>query len=375
MVSSRKAFSPLQVGELSLQHRFVLAPLTRFRNEAVTHDPRPLMEEYYEQRATKGGLLITEATFIGEDAGGYPHAPGIYSQSQIAKWKKITDRVHKKGGHIYLQLWHIGRAAHSSNIGKNPVSSSDVPISGTTRDSQGREVPHEVPTPLTIPQIKELVQTYKVAAENAIKAGFDGVEIHSANGYLPMQFLEDSVNKRTDEYGGSIENRARFVLEIADAVVGALGPKKVGIRFSPWNAFQSMEDSDPISLYSYTLSQLQERHPDLAYVHLVEPRAAREKNPEITLSPFRKVWHGVLLTCGGYDAQSGIDQIETGGSDLVAFGKLFLANPDLVRRLENGYPLNAPDFKTFYSQTEAGYTDYPFYESTPISVTLSTDAN
>lgn len=234
-VSQSVLFQPIKVGNHQLEHRVVLCPLTRCRAD-VNHVPTDLMKEYYTQRTTKGGLLITEATFISPTAGAYPQVPGIYNEEQVAAWKKITDAVHAKGGIIYLQLWHVGRATSSKLLpdGKQPVSASAVAIQGPNLLGDEYEVPH----PLSVEEIAEIVQDYVKASENAIRAGFDGVEIHSANGYLLDQFINTSSNKRTDQYGGSIENRARFTLEVVDAVTKAIGHNRTGIRFSPWSEFQ-----------------------------------------------------------------------------------------------------------------------------------------
>jgi len=363
------AFTGIQVGELQLGHRIVLAPLTRFRATKGTHVPQAMSEIYYEQRASGGGLLITEATYIAADAGGSLRVPGIFNHDQIVAWKKITDRVHKKGGYIFCQLWHQGRASNSSASGKAIVSSSDVPIQGNTQDAHGNIVPHETPRSLTSTEIKDMIQTYKVASLNAIQAGFDGVEIHSANGYLPNQFLEDGVNKRTDEYGGPIGNRARFVLEIVDEITKAIGEKKVGIRFSPWGTFNDMSDSDPLHTYSYTIQQLQERNPNLAYIHLIEPLIAGNSTLEDdghlskkSLIHFRHIWKGVLITAGGYVTTQSLDKIENRETDLMAFGKVFIANPDLPKRLQHNLPLHPYDRSTFYTFDEKGYIDYPFFD-------------
>jgi len=374
-MSGHKAFTSIKVGDLLLQHRVVLAPLTRYRNEKDTRIPLALGEEYYEQRASQGGLLISEATLIAEDAGHYARAPGIYSPAQVDAWKRVTTRVHNKGGYIFNQIWHIGRAAQSSFLGKQPVSSSDIPISGDTQNKAGEKVPYDVPRPLTVAEIKDLVHTYKTAAENSQKAGFDGVEIHAANGYLPDQFIQDGVNKRTDQYGGSAENRARFLLEIVESVSEVFGQTRVGIRFSPWSVFQSMSDSDPIATYSYILKALHERFPELAYVHFVDPKssasAENKEKPEVDLSHFREVWKGVFLSTGGHTPESGLAKVENGNVDLVGYGKYFISNPDLPKRLELGVALTPFDFKTFYGGEEKGYVDYPTHQPTPISVTVS----
>ncbi|KAI8888868.1 FMN-linked oxidoreductase [Backusella circina FSU 941] len=362
-MSAPALLSPLKLGKQELKHRVVLAPLTRFRAD-INAVPTDLMKEYYSQRTTPGGLLITEATFITRVAGSYPCTPGIYNQEQIQAWRKITDEVHSKGGIIYLQLWHIGRAAlAANNLGQQCVSSSDIPIQGCNLMGQPLEKPHA----LTIPEIKDVIQDYRQAALNAVEAGFDGVEIHSANGYLPDQFLNSSCNNRTDIYGGSAENRCRFSLEIVDAVADAIGAERTAIRLSPWSEFQDMKDDTPYETWGYLAKSLQANHSNLAYVHMIEPRADfcidEYVKPNDSLDPFRKEWKGPFISAGGYTyhTKDAFDVAESTGN-LISFGRLFIANPDLVERLRNDWPLNKYDRDTFYSTEAAGYTDYPFYK-------------
>lgn len=365
-MSTKAIFSPIKLGNNLLKHRVVLAPLTRFRAtlEAV---PTDLQREYYEQRASDGGLLITEATFISRLAGGYKRAPGIYNKEQIEEWKKVTSAVHKKNGLIFLQLWHIGRASLKvlNPNGEQIVSASDIPISGKSLLG----VDHEVPRPLEIDEIKAITQEYRQAALNAVEAGFDGVEIHGANGYLIDQFINTSSNKRTDIYGGSIENRARFALEVVDAIVDAIGAERTAIRFSPGGAFQDMKDDSVVETWSYLTSQLQKNHPDLAYLHFIEARA--DLRDEITapstvdtLEPYRQIWKGPFIAASGFSTSTehAIDLAEKTGN-LIAFGRAFIANPDLPERLRNNWPLNPYNRATFYNSTAEGYTDYPFYDS------------
>ncbi|KAG2199240.1 hypothetical protein INT47_010615 [Mucor saturninus] len=362
-MSTPALFSPIKIGKNQLEHRVVLAPLTRFRADENAV-PTDLQVEYYAQRATKGGLLITEATFITHKAGSYPHAPGIYSQDQIAGWKKVTDAVHAKGGVIYLQLWHIGRAAMSAHIGEQPVSSSDIAITGVNLLG----LPQEKPRALSIPEMKDLLQDYRQAALNAIEAGFDGVEIHSANGYLLDQFINTSCNNRTDIYGGSIENRCRFPLEVVDTVVEAVGAERTAIRFSPWSEFQDMKDDTPYETWGYLCKSLQEKHSDLAFVDFIEPRAdfcvdVYTKQAD-TLEPFRQTWKGPMISAGGFtfNTERAFEVAEKTGN-MIGFGRLFIANPDLVERLRNGWPLNKYNRDTFYTNSAEGYTDYPFYKN------------
>lgn len=354
-------FNPIKVGNVELKHRIAMAPLTR--NRSPKHIPGELVQEYYEQRAsTPGTLLITEATFIAPQASGYaPLVPGIWSEEQVEGWKKVFERVHAKKSYAYVQLWALGRQAIPDAIealGYDYVSASDVQMEGRPK----------APRPLTKDEIKQYVQFYAEAAKNAIRAGADGVEIHSANGYLPDQFLHENSNKRTDEYGGSIENRARFTLEIVDAVIAAVGADKVGIRLSPWNDFGSMSYGvSPIPQFSYVIAQLEERAQAgnrLAYVHLVE---ARVTGHEFTDRPgdnsfLRSVWHGVLIRAGGLTDTAE----ETADSDpqtIVAIGRNFISNPDLPVRIQNKYPLTKYNRELFYTTGAEGYTDYPFYKA------------
>ncbi|KAK0229230.1 NADH:flavin oxidoreductase/NADH oxidase [Armillaria nabsnona] len=362
-----KLFQPINVGSLLLKHRVVMAPMTRLR-ASKTHLPIVgIVKEYYEQRAhTPGTLLITEATLIAEKAGGYEHVPGIWNQDQIDAWKGkyISDAVHAKGSYIFCQLYALGRAADPKVLaseGLSYVSASDIQLSTET----------VAPRPLTVEEIREYVQLYVQAARNAISAGFDGVEIHGAHGFLPDQFTRDVSNSRTDAYGGSLQNRTRFPLEVVDAVVEAVGSERVGYRISPWSSLFDMKMADPVPTFTYLVSQLKARQPKLAYLHVVEPRVigmddrnvedigAHEGNDFI-----RTLWAPkALISTGGYNRQSAIDTAESKGG-LIAFGRQFLANPDVVYRLEKNLALDTYNRETFYSPGDApiGYTDYPFSE-------------
>lgn len=373
-------FKPLQVGSIKLEHRIVLAPLTRMRatkeSEGV-YVPNDLLVEYYSQRASKGGLLLSEATPISRLAAGYRGSPGIFTSSQISGWKKVTDAVHAKGGYMFNQLWHVGRATTPGMLGGVPtVSSSNISISGKAVD--GTDYADSPPKPLTPEEIKELVAEYAAAAKRSIEAGFDGVEIHAANGYLLDQFLHDNVNVRTDSYGGSIENRARFPLEVIKSVTAAIGADKTGIRLSPYNFFQDTKDSDPYTHWAYIIAQIAglPKESRLAYVHMVEPRfdeklAEEEKLKRLpgdisSLTPFKRILEkgGVkLIAAGAFNRINSVPKLEAQEADLVAFGKLFIANPDLPKRLAEGLPLNPPDRSTFYGADppNKGYTDYPFF--------------
>ncbi|KAJ7779061.1 hypothetical protein B0H16DRAFT_1500980 [Mycena metata] len=381
-MADSKLFQPISLGNILLQHRVVMAPLTRFRTDAA-HIPLPHVQDYYSQRAsTPGTLIITEATFIAPRAGGYNHVPGIWSPHQIEQWKKITDAVHANDSHIYLQLWALGRAARPAELTAEDgsslpyVSASDIPL----RERPSTEIR---PRPLSIPEIHEYVALYASAASNAVhKAGFDGVEIHNANGYLLDQFLQDVSNTRTDEYGGSVENRCRFSLAVVDAVVRAVGPKSTGIRISPWNSWQNMGMQDPKPTFAYLATELVNRHPELAYLHAVDPRVdastARAVVPDGWSNDFlRAIWLSPLsarrfISAGGYTLplarQSADDD-----NDLVAFGRQFISNPDLPYRLLHGIPLNDYDRKRFYGPSTLdpkGFTDYPFADGNEYSPSI-----
>ncbi|KAF1996297.1 FMN-linked oxidoreductase [Amniculicola lignicola CBS 123094] len=387
-------FKPVQIGALSLEHRVVQAPLTRMRGtkeEDAVVVPNDLMLEYYSQRANKGGLQLTEATDICKYASGYPGVSGIFTPSQIAGWKKITDAVHAKGGLIVSQLWHTGRASCASFRGGNqPWSSSEHPMDGNYLD--GTSCAENPPRPMTVDEIHATVKEWGAAAKRAIEAGFDGVEIHGANGYLLDQFLHDNVNTRTDEFGGSIENRAKFPLMVIQEVSKAIGHDKVGIRLSPYNYFQQTKDSNPNEHWSYLcekIASLSENERP-AYVHMVEPRfdevldeqakldalsaytSGKGVEAEATvkakpngLSQFRNILSkgGVkFIAAGGFNRDNAAPKVEAGDADAIIFGRWFIANPDLPKRLAEGLKLNECDRTTFYGGNAKGYTDYPFFE-------------
>jgi len=360
-------FSPLQLGEVKLTHRVVMAPLTRMRSAQPGNVPQDMNVEYYSQRATNGGLIITEATQISPQGLGYPGTPGIHSAEQINGWQKVVNAVHERGGLIFLQLWHVGRISHSSLHTNNalPVAPSAVRPSGDAYTSDGRMVPFETPRALERQEILAIVEDYKKAAQNAQKAGFDGVELHGANGYLIDQFLRDRTNLRTDEYGGSIENRTRFLVEVAQAVVGVWGGARVGVRFSPFGSFGDMGDSHPEELFSLAVSKMAAL--GLAYIHLVEPRQDGGNGFDISRwastpigSIFRDKFPGKIIAAGGYTGELAESAIAAGDVDAVAFGRNFIANPDLPKRLAVGAELNLYLRDSFYGGTEKGYTDYPF---------------
>lgn len=345
---------PLQVGDLTLPNRIIMAPLTRSRSGA-TRIPNDLMLEYYVQRAT-AGLILSEATIIDEKAAGYAATPGIYSEDQIQGWKNITKAVHNKGGRIFSQLWHVGRVSDPMFLsGDLPVAPSAVKPAGhvsLVRPLKDYVTPRE----LTKNEVKQLVQKYKQAAKNAKAADFDGVELHAANGYLVDQFLQEKTNLRTDEYGGSIENRARFLLEITDALIEVYGPGRVGVHLAPRMDSHDMGDSNPIALFGYVARELGKRK--IAFIF------TREAQGPDFLGPYlKKEFGGVLIANQKYTKTTAEESINRGDADAVAWGSAFIANPDLPARLLENLPLNQPDTNTFYQGGAKGYTDYPFFKS------------
>jgi N-ethylmaleimide reductase len=351
-------FSPYRLGDLELGNRLVMAPMTRSR--AVDGNvPNSLAAAYYAQRAS-AGLIITEATQVSPQGVGYIRTPGIHSAEQVAGWKTITDAVHRAGGKIFSQLWHVGRVSHPDfHDGALPVAPSALPVEGDAYTPRG---PAKLVTPraLETNEIPGIVAQFRKAAENAKAAGFDGVELHGANGYLLDQFLRDGSNRRTDAYGGSVENRARLGLEVADAAIGVWGPQRVGYKLSPYFSGYSMSDSNPIETFSFIAAQLSKR--GLLYLHVSEAVAGPMAAPAGTrrATPIlREAFDGTLIANGGYDSASGQAVIARGEADLVAFGVPFLANPDLPVRYQTNAGLNAPDQVTFYAGEEKGYIDYP----------------
>ena len=352
----------IRVGRYNLKNRVVMAPLTRRR---ATDDlvPKDIMRIYYEQRVS-AGLIISEATNISPQALGYMNSPGIFTHEQIVAWQPITNAVHQKGGVIFLQLWHVGRVSHPSLQPDQqlPVSSSAVAAIGEINTPQGHQK-MIAPRALETNEISTIVNDYKNATINAIEAGFDGVEIHGANGYLPNQFLLDGSNLRVDEYGGSMKNRSRFMLEIVDVCCEAIGSDRVGIRLSPSGANQGIFDSNVVEVYEYLINKLNDYK--LAYLHLMEPYAPLEPAEKyanylkVVTPHFRKFFNGPLITNVGFDFDSGNKSIQNGDADMIAFGRLFISNPDLVERFEKGAPLNQWDADTFYYGGEKGYIDYP----------------
>ena len=347
-------FDTLKVGELELKNRIVMAPLTRSRANDADGVPADFSAAYYGQRAT-GGLLITEATNVSAVAKGYVRTPGIYTQEQIDGWKKIVAAVHSKGGKIFLQIFHTGRIALPDFLpgGQLPVAPSAVKAAGQNYTDSAGMKDFVVPRVLTIDEIKAIVQDFAVAAKNGIEAGFDGVEIHGANGYLIQQFLSTNVNKRTDEYGGTIENRARFLVEVVEAVTRAIGSERTGLRLSPGGEFNDIKEDDAEELYDYVVKKLNDYR--LAYLHLGTFDQTRNWHPIL-----RPIFESLYFAGVGFDKASGEKLLEEGGANAIVYGKWFLANPDLPERFRRDAPLNTPDETTFYTPGEAGYTDYPF---------------
>jgi len=351
-------FSPYALGDIELRNRMILSPMTRSR-ALDGNVPNPLAATYYAQRAS-AGLLVSEATQVSPQGVGYIRTPGIHSPAQVAGWKKVTEAVHQAGGRIFAQLWHVGRVSHPDfHGGALPVAPSALPVEGEAFTQNGK-VKIVTPRALETRELPGIVEQFRSAAENAKAAGFDGVELHGANGYLLDQFLRDGSNRRTDDYGGSIENRARFPLEVTEAVLGVWDPQRVGYKLSPYFAGSSMSDSNPAATFSYLAQQLNKL--GLAYLHIGEaiagPMAAPAGTPRVT-PLLRERFSGALIANGGYDAQTAHAAIARGEVDLVSFGVPFLANPDLPARYWQNAPLNSPDYATFYAGEEKGYIDYP----------------
>ena len=364
-------FSPLELGPYQLRHRVAMAPLTRMRAERSSFAPRALNAEYYGQRATPGGLIIAEASPVMATGRGNPATPGIYSEQQIEGWREVVDAVHGKGGLIFLQLWHVGRVSHSSFQpgGALPVAPSAVPITGNgmmAMTADGKVLPYETPRALETDEVAAVVDAFRRAATNALQAGFDGVEIHGANGYLIEQFLQSHTNLRTDQYGGSVANRARFLLEITQAAIDVWGANRVGVRLSPYGVANGSGEADPMPLYSHVIEALDQL--GLAYLHFIEPRSSGAGRAEVNhqnvpsaMVLFRPIWRGVLISAGGFTGEAAEAAIAAGHADAIAFGRIFISNPDLPRRLQHGFPLTPHNRATFYGGGEAGYTDYPVY--------------
>ncbi len=362
MESHVDLFSPYCLAGLELRNRIVMAPMTRCRAVAG-NVPNPLAVTYYTQRAS-AGLIITEGSQVSPQGIGFVRTPGIYSPEQVDGWKQIARAVHEKEGMIFLQLWHVGRVSHPDFLnGELPVAPSALPVDGFVHTASGKK-PVLIPRALETKEIPEIVERFRASAENAKLAGFDGVEIHGANGYLLDQFLRDGSNRRTDIYGGNARNRARFPLEVADAVAGVWGGGRVGYRISPHFSNNSMSDSNPYNTFTCLAKGLE--HLGIGYIHVVEAVGGRLGATPLSarLAPaIRKLYNGTLIVNGGYDASTGNEAIRTGSADLVSFGAPFLANPDLPLRFKINAPLNPADIATYYDGGEHGYTDYPVFDA------------
>jgi N-ethylmaleimide reductase len=365
-MSRESLFTPLKLGSMQLPNRIVMAPMTRMR-AGPDCVPTALNATYYSQRAS-AGLIISEGTAISADAHGYPSDPGIYTAEQIAGWRLVTDSVHARGGRIVMQIAHNGRNSHSSlrPDGSVPVAPSAVPpnIPALTKDFQ--QVKAEIPRALESDEIAGIVSAFRQAAVNAMEAGFDGVELQGANSHLIEQFLEDGTNTRTDKYGGSPENRARFLMDIVEAVSAAIGAQRLGVRLSPFGQYGGIHDGNPAALFRFVIEELSKRH--IAYLHLIEARGSEigltdelHENAVNNAALFRPAFSGHLFSAAAYTPDTAALAIDQNHADAIAFGRLFLANPDLVERIKEKHPLNTPDRSTFYGGAERGYTDYKTY--------------
>jgi N-ethylmaleimide reductase len=371
MEKTRALFTAVEFGPLKLKHRVVMAPLTRSRSIQPDSVPGELMREYYEQRASDGGFIITEATNISLTSRGWLGSPGLYSDQQVEGWKKIISAVRARGGHMFSQLWHTGRSSHTA------MTSGEMPVSASVNPAYWQHPGHLVSIPggwvqpsphraLAVPEIAGIVADYRRAAERAMDAGFEGVELHAANGYLVDQFLQDGSNKRTDEYGGSIENRTRFLSEIVTALIGVWGADRVAVRIGPSGTWNGMSDSNPQALFSYVAQWLNQF--GLAYLHIIEPRIGGSEvvhagQGAIASEDLRLIFNGKLIAAGGFEPATAEEIVEKGTVDAVAFGRYFVSNPDLPRRIQEDLPLSDHDRSTFYTFGAHGYTDYPAYES------------
>ncbi|RDH46162.1 alkene reductase [Zooshikella ganghwensis] len=362
--------TPFQLGDITLPNRVIMAPLTRSRASQPGDIPNQLMVEYYRQRATSG-LIITEASQISPQGKGYACTPGIYSDEQVEGWKAVTKAVHQEGGKIALQLWHVGRISNRILQPENqlPVAPSAIKAEGARSynliNGKLTRISTDLPKALTVEEIKGIQADYVNAAINAMKAGFDMVELHAANGYLPDQFLAKNSNQRTDEYGGSIENRARFLLETADKMIEQFEPGKLGVRLSPMGTFNDIDDDEADEVALYVASELNKRK--IAYLHLNEPTWANgQPYSNIFRDKLRQSFKGAIIVCGAYDRDRAEEVVTSGWADLVAFGRPYIANPDLVNRFKYNSELNEPDPDTFYGGDAKGYIDYPMFETTAV---------
>ncbi|QDT14346.1 alkene reductase [Alienimonas californiensis] len=368
MSSSDPLFNPLTVGDLEVRNRVWMAPLTRCRSLLPGHVPWQLNAAYYRERAT-GGLLFSEATEIAQEGRGYPGVPGLFTDAQVAGWRKVTAAVHESGGLIACQLWHVGRASHQAFQpgGKDPVAPSAIAAKGDVHLPDGSKAKYPTPRALAADELPGIVATYRTAAENAKAAGFDAVELHGANGYLIDEFLRNGANHRTDEYGGSVENRCRFPLMVIDALIDVWGKERVGIRVSPLGSFNDMTDSDPLPLYSHFFGELQKR--GIAFLEIVGAIHGDDIDEDLMAkidAAGREQFNGTLILNGGYTGDSAREAIASGKCDAITFGTPFLANPDLPRRLREGAELNESNPNTWYTRGAEGYVDYPSLDGGPV---------
>lgn len=363
--------TPITAGQLQLKHRIVMAPTTRMRT-VQGGIPGELMIEYYRQRASEGGLLIAEATAVSPYANAYADAPGIFNDRQQAGWQKLVEAVHARGSQIVLQLWHPGRQSLPElSLGRQPVAPSPLiarETYGVAKNDNGTYEGKLFPEPraLETDEIKQLIDELQQAARRAMAAGFDGIELHAANGYLPEQFLLDGSNQRTDSYGGTLENRARFLLESVVALTNIWGKGRVAVRLSPSGIYGDMHDSDPTTTFRYLVAQLDSF--ELAYLHIIEPRITGPEDREagyysepVASRDLRPYYHGKIIAAGGFKSESAEDMLKSGDADMIAFGRLFTSNPDLPERIRHDLPLTAYDRTTFFGGDERGYTDYPVH--------------
>jgi N-ethylmaleimide reductase len=360
-------FTPVRVGPYALPNRLVMAPMTRSR-AAAGGVPDALAATYYAQRAA-AGLIVTEGTVVGPRAVGYPNTPGIYTAAQVGGWRRVTDAVHAAGGRIFCQLWHVGRVSHPSlqPDGALPVAPSALAPEGRLYTSAGPQ-PFVAPRALSTEEVAGVVDEFGCAAARALEAGFDGVEVHGAYGYLPDQFLQDGVNRRTDRYGGPVEHRARFLLEVVDALGTVWGPSRVGVKLSPSNRLHGAADADPVATFTHVLGALAAR--GVAYAHVMEPSESDRHQPVAIpdVAAFARArFEGAVIANGGFGRETAAAAVARGAADLVSFGALYLANPDLAARFARGAPLNAPDRATFYGGGARGYTDYPTMAAAPVA--------
>jgi N-ethylmaleimide reductase len=368
---TKKLFTPTHIGPTTLKHRIVMAPMTRQRSHWPSNVPSDLQVEYYTQRSSEGGLIIAEGTAVSHRGHGGKGSPGLWTKDQVIGWRRVTDAVHAKGGLMFAQLWHAGRLSHVSTSGETPVAPSVDPDFWTNPASPANLVstpdglvppsPHRA---LDIAEIPGVIDEYRIAAHNAKAAGFDGVELHSAYGYLLDEFLQDISNHRTDGYGGSIENRARLLTEVLEATISVWGADRVAVRIAPSNTFHAMGDSNPHALFNHVAARLNEY--GLAYLHVIEPRVRgfeliAEGQAPVAAQELRKLFDGPIIATGGFEPDTAEEAIARGEADLIGFARWFISNPDLPQRIALGVPLNNYDRDTFYTFDAHGYTDYPVY--------------